>query len=193
MAPLFTIGYATKPIETFLDQLRDHRIDVVADVRSVPYSKTFHDFHRETLIKHLREARIRYVYLGDELGPRSPHDSHYENGQVQFARLQGSANFQRGVKRLFEGLEKGFRIALVCAEKDPAICHRSLLIAHFLQRHSQLDIEHICHDGTLESEAELEARLMAETGIVPDMFSGESECLEAAWREQSRRCAYRRP
>ncbi|MBB3048137.1 uncharacterized protein (DUF488 family) [Litorivivens lipolytica] len=193
MAALFSIGYATKPIETFIKQLQAHRIDVVADVRSVPYSKAFHDYHRERLIEHLRQAKIRYVYLGEELGPRSPCDEHYDYGQVQFERLQRSEPFQRGIKRLLDGLDKGFRIALTCAEKDPAVCHRSLLIAQFLKREHNLDIAHIDHEGALESESELARRLLDETGIVPDMLTGEEECLINAWREQSRRFAYRRP
>ncbi|WP_372759039.1 DUF488 family protein [Litorivivens sp.] len=193
MAALFSIGYATKPIETFLEQLRNHQITVIADVRSVPYSKAFHDYHRENLIQHLRAAGIRYVYLGEELGPRSPCDAHYEKGQVQFDRLQRSERFLKGIERLLNGLNKGFRIALLCAEKDPAVCHRSLLIGHYLQREHALSIEHINHAGALESEVELERRLMDETGVVPDMLMGETESLEQAWREQSRRCAYRRP
>ena len=193
MPTLFSIGYATKPIETFIAQLHTHGVEVVADVRSVPYSKVFHDYHREMLIEHLRKAGLRYVYLGEELGPRSPCDAHYENDQVQFERLQGSAAFLRGVDRLLDGLNKGFSIALTCAEKDPAVCHRSLLIAHFLKREHSLDIAHIDHNGELESESALAKRLMSETGIVPDMLTGEAECLENAWREQSRRCAYKRP
>ena len=193
MAALFSIGYATKAIEVFTAQLRHHAIDVVADVRSLPYSKVFHDYHRENLIQHLRHAGIRYVYLGEELGPRSLCDEHYVNGQVQFDRLQHATPFQRGIARLLDGLDKGFRIALTCAEKDPAVCHRSLLIAHYLRREHGLDIQHIDHDGAIEADSTLAERLMAENDIVPDMLSGESECLEQAWQAQSRRFAYRRP
>ena len=71
MHALYSIGYATKPLEEFLRQLQQHRIDAIADVRSVPYSRAFHDYHRESLAKRLREAGIAYVYLGEELGPRS--------------------------------------------------------------------------------------------------------------------------
>lgn len=190
---LFSIGYATKPVDTFLAQLQRHKIDVVADVRSVPYSKVFHDYHRENLQQHLHRQSIRYVYLGEELGPRSPDSSHYCNDQVQFDRLQSSEPFQRGVQRLLDGLQKGFRIALLCAEKDPAVCHRSLLIAQYLKNRHGIDVAHINHDGHLESESRLEFRLLEETGIQPDMLSSEQDCLDRAWREQSRRCAYRRP
>lgn len=190
---LFSIGYATKAIDEFLAQLLHHGVTVVADVRSVPYSKVFHDYHRETLQWHLRSKGIRYVYLGEELGPRSPDDSHYCDDQVQFDRLQASEPFRRGIERLLDGMDKGFRIALLCAEKDPAVCHRSLLIGHYLKNALGIDIAHIDHTGALETENTLEHRLLAETGVQPDMLSDENDCLEQAWREQSRRCAYRRP
>src|SRR5690606_39390598 len=108
---MFTIGYATKPIETYISQLLEHGVTVVADVRSVPYSKRFHDYHRETLIQHLRNAGLRYVYLGEELGPRSKEPAHYVGDQVQFGRLMEAPQYQAGIRRLFDGAEKGFRIA----------------------------------------------------------------------------------
>ncbi|MCW9000781.1 MAG: DUF488 domain-containing protein, partial [Kangiellaceae bacterium] len=85
---IFTIGYATKPIDVFIKQLKKYEINVVADVRSVPYSKVFFDYHQENITAHLKKSGIRYVYLGEELGPRSKDDDHYDDsGQVQFDRL----------------------------------------------------------------------------------------------------------
>lgn len=194
MHALYSIGYATKPLEEFLRQLRQHRIDAIADVRSVPYSRAFHDYHREPLAKRLREAGIAYVYLGEELGPRSKDPAHYnEHGQVQFSRLQTAALFQRGIERVFNGLNKPMRIALMCAEKDPASCHRSLLIGHHLLHQHTVDTLHIGHDGELESEDELENRLIKLNGIQADMLTPACECRSLAWQAQCRRYAYIKP
>jgi hypothetical protein len=38
--------------------------------------------------------------------------------------------FLSGIHRLFDGQAKGFRIAMTCACKDPAICHRALQLAY---------------------------------------------------------------
>ncbi len=141
---LYSIGYATKPIATFIEQLKRYDINAVADVRSVPYSATFFDYHQERLEGHLARAGIRYVFLGEELGPRSKDPQHYDSGgQVQFDRLMASPSFQVGIKRLNRGLSKGFRIALMCAEKDPSCCHRSLLIAYALERLESASVQHI--------------------------------------------------
>jgi len=135
---IFSIGYATKPIDVFIDQLRRHRINIVCDVRSVPFSKRFFDYHQDAIKRHLQDAGIRYLYLGDQLGPRSKNPDHYEvcgtGLQVQFDRLMTSNTFLQGIKRLQHGQRKGFRMALMCAEKDPATCHRSLLIGYALKR-----------------------------------------------------------
>jgi uncharacterized protein (DUF488 family) len=191
---MFTIGYATKPINTYIQQLQQHGITVVADIRSVPYSKVFFDYHQQALKQHLQQAGLRYVYLGDELGPRSKDPAHYDDSQqVQFDRLMQAPLYQAGVQRLFDGVEKGFRIAMTCACKDPAICHRSLLVGWSLRHQYDCELQHITHDGALESQTALEQRLMTLTDTVPDLLAGEAAALQLAYQQQCRACAYRRP
>lgn len=166
---MFTIGYATKPIETYISQLLEHGVTVVVDIRSVPYSKVFTDYHRETLIQHLHNAGLHYVYLGAELGPRSKDPTHYDAGnQVQFPRLMNAELYRAGEQRLFDGMSKGFTVAMTCACKDPAICHRSLLVGwSLLHRHGH-ELQHILHEGGLESQSELERRLLGVTDTQTD-------------------------
>ena len=191
---LYSIGYATKPIDIYIEQLQRYGIDVVADIRSVPYSKVFHDYHQEALKSTLKAAGIGYVYLGLELGPRSKDTAHYdETNQVQFDWLMQSELFVAGIERLFSGLEKGFTIAMTCAEKDPAICHRSLLVGWALTHRYRLELQHILHDGNFESQAELEYRLLSETNTLPDMLMSETEALALAYQRQCRVYAYRIP
>lgn len=191
---MFTIGYATKPIEQYINQLHQHGVDVVADIRSVPYSKVFFDYHQDALRQCLMDAGIRYVHLGPELGPRSKDAAHYDDsGQVQFDRLMQSELFQAGIDRLFDGVEKGFTIAMTCACKDPAICHRSLLVGWALRHQRGVDVRHILHDTGTELQSALEARLLTETNTVADMFTGHADALQLAYQRQCLACAYRRP
>jgi len=184
---VYTIGYATKPIDTFCGQLQNYGVTVVADVRSVPYSKAFYDFHQEALQAHLRKVGIRYVYLGAELGPRSKELTHYnEQKQVQFDRLMQSTLFNSGIVRLQAGLNKGFRIALCCAEKDPAICHRSLLIGWALFHCHQIEVQHIDHEGNRESESALEHRLLQLTATQQDMLIDDAGELKIDYQKQLR-------
>lgn len=191
---MFTIGYATKPINDFIAQLHRQHVTVVADIRSVPYSKAFFDYHQEALMLHLQNAGIRYVYLGPELGPRSRDPAHYdEANQVQFDRLMQSGLFRSGITRLFDGMNKGYSIALVCACKDPAICHRSLLVGWSLKHQFNHELNHILHDGGVESQTALERRLLTLTGTAPDIFTGEEAAHQLAYQRQCQACAYRKP
>ena len=195
---IYTIGYATKPITTFTEQLRKYRINAIADIRSVPYSKAFHEYHQENIAAYLKKQNIHYVYLGEELGPRSKEISHYnQHGQVQFNRLMQSALFHKGIDRLIEGLKKGYSIALMCAEKDPATCHRSLLVAHFLVHHlsntSTFTVSHIDHQGNIEDQTHLEERLVHIHNVSEDLFMSESERLQTAYDQQCKQYAYIKP
>lgn len=191
---LFTIGYATKPISEFIAQLQAHHITAVADVRSVPYSKAFHDYHQQRICGHLARAGIRYVYLGEELGPRSPDDEHYDHqGQIQFDRLMQSPRFLKGVKRLQAGIKRGYKIALMCAEKDPANCHRSTLIGHAVTLNQGMTVCHITHDGGIESQDELSLRLVEQQGVSDDLFVPAEERTSEARSRHLKLTAYRRP
>ncbi len=188
---LYSIGYATKPIEQFISQLQAYNIDVVVDVRSVPFSKVFFNYHQQNIKAFLMQSAIQYVYLGEELGPRSKDDNHYNTEkQVQFNCLMLSDIFLSGIQRLLNGLQKGYRIALMCAEKDPAECHRSLLLGHYLKHQCDIILQHIRHDGKLECESSLEHRLMHENNLAPDMLMDENECLVRAYEAQKKKVAY---
>lgn len=190
-AALFSIGYATKPIGTLIDQLRAAGVTAVADIRSVPYSNAFFDYHREALQKTLKQAGIRYVWLGEALGPRSRNDAHYDAaGQVQFDRLARSTLYRGGIERVMQGLEQGFHIALLCAEKKPEVCHRSLLVGCHLLRDDDVDIVHITHDGERRTQRELELSLASERE--GDLFATEADRIELAMKAQWQLFAWRR-
>ena len=85
-------------------------------------------FNRETLKQHLRRAGIAYVFLGKELGARSEDPSCYVNGKVQYELPAETDLFRQGVDRVRIGMHK-YRLVLMCAEKDPLDCHRTILVA----------------------------------------------------------------
>ncbi|MEL7037473.1 MAG: DUF488 domain-containing protein [Cyanobacteria bacterium J06592_8] len=157
---LFTIGHSNHPIETFIGLLEQHQITAIADVRSHPYSRRFPQFSQSELQTTLKQARIHYVFLGRELGARSEDLSCYDSlGKAVYERIAGTDSFTEGLQRVLNGL-KTYRIALMCAEKDPITCHRTILVCRNL-RQFNLKINHILSEGQLESQAELEERLLA--------------------------------
>jgi uncharacterized protein (DUF488 family) len=176
-------------MERFMAMLKEHNIDTLCDVRSSPYSRFTPQFNRESLKEDLAKHRILYLYLGAELGPRSSDPSCYENGKVQYKRLVEKEIFQQGLDRLRKGINT-YRIALMCAEKDPLTCHRMILICRNL-RGEDILIRHILEDGSLEDNRDTEQRLMKLLKIDPaDLFSSEEEQIQRAYDLQAEKVAY---
>ena len=102
---VLTIGHSNHSMEKFLELLALYSVQVVADVRSSPYSKYTTQFDRESLMEALRTAGFQYVYLGGELGGRPRGDHYYDAaGHVLYDKVVESPGFQAGVARLQEGL-----------------------------------------------------------------------------------------
>ena len=186
MASVFTIGHSNHALADFLKLLHHHAVEVVADVRSAPYSRFNPHFNREALRSGLRGAGIGYVYLGSELGGRSGDPACYRDGRICYERVARTSRFQSGLQRLAKGMGE-HRVALMCAEKEPLHCHRTLLVGQALDAEN-VDIAHIHADGELESHAAAMDRLLASFGLHPqgDLL-GESRAalVEAAIREQT--------
>lgn len=194
MEPIFTIGHSLHSIETFLELLQLHRIDAVADIRSHPYSKRFPHFSKGELQLTLRAAGIRYVFLGVELGARREERSCYVEGQARYEQIARLPAFAEGLSRLKNGAANT-RIALMCAEKDPLTCHRTILVTRHLCKMG-IAIQHIREDGKLESNSDAENRLMLEEGFSPgqmDIFGGGDvqQSLELAYEKRGRKIAYK--
>jgi len=186
---LFTVGHSTNSFEGLLRLLVMNSISAVADVRSRPYSRMNPQFNQEPLKAQLKLAGIAYAPLGRELGARTDDRSCYENGKVQYYRLARTPLFRAGLNRLLEGVQT-HRVALLCAEKDPITCHRMVLVCHEL-RHQPLDIFHIRADGSLESNAEAERRMVEAVSLPEyDLFSSGDEMIEEAYRLQGDRIAW---
>lgn len=186
---IYTIGHSSHPIDEFLDLLELHGVQAVADVRSTPYSRKNPQYNKENLQGSLKEAGIEYVFLGRELGARSEDPDCYVEGKVSYERLARTELFQSGIRRVEEGSEK-FSIALMCAEKEPLHCHRTILVARALEGR-EFDIVHILANGGLESHREAMGRLVKELALGGnDLFHGDSEQVELAYRRQEERISY---
>ena len=186
---VFTIGHSTHPQERFIGLLAQHGITALCDVRSKPYSRMNPQFNREELKAALKTHGIAYVFLGKELGARSEDPSCYENGKAQYDRLAHTELFQQGLRRVQEGMKK-YCIVLMCAEKEPLECHRTILVARHLATHN-LDIQHILATGKLESHADALRRLSRLVGLPEeDMFRSPEDIQADAYRRQENRIAY---
>lgn len=189
---IYTIGHSTQSAEAFVEKLQRRRVDILFDVRSVPFSHTTPQFDREKLKSLVDGAGIKYLHMGKALGARTQDSSCYENGRVVYERLAQKPDFKCAIARILDGAEKGYRLVLMCAEKEPLDCHRTILVSKALARRGA-SIMHILIDGSLEHHEATMNRLIDRLGKAgqTDFFLSETEQLENAYRIREREIAFK--
>jgi uncharacterized protein (DUF488 family) len=189
---IFSIGHSNHPIERFLQLLQQHGITAVADVRSTPYSRRNPQFNTKQLAAALDGRGIAYVFLGRELGARSEDPACYESGQVQYGRLAKTPVFKQGIDRVLSGAMR-FRLALMCAEKEPLDCHRTLLVSRALEARGA-GITHILADGNIEANHDTMLRLVSKLGLAKDdFFTDQAQLIDQACALRERKIAFQLP
>jgi len=152
---IYTIGHSNHSSETFVRLLTEAKIEVLVDVRSNP-SSSWVSYANPRDLKHILEAAgIKYLYLGDVLGgrPDDPECYNLQTGKADYQAMQSKALFQKGLRRLLEGLKK-HRICVMCAEENPTSCHRNLLVGEGLRREG-IKLLHIRGTGQIQTDDEL--------------------------------------
>jgi uncharacterized protein (DUF488 family) len=161
---LFTVGHSNHELEAFIGLLRAYRIQVLVDIRSYPYSRYVPHFNCDQFQIALKRARIKYLFLGKELGGRPEGEEFYdEEGYVLYYRVADSAPFLEGIARLEQGIRR-YRVAIMCSEENPAVCHRYLLVSRVMAEHGT----RICHvrgDGGVQPHSDLEAGTRQQQGL----------------------------
>lgn len=197
---LFSVGHSNHELEQFIALLRGAGITAIADVRSYPSSRRLPQFNHGELEHGLKQAGITYAFLGDALGGRPGLPSLYDaDGRVDYERVRATALFQQGLDRLCRAAERSC-VAMMCGEEDPLHCHRGLMITPALGDRG-VRPGHLRKGGRVESTAEMEERLLAETGVGGGILDGlfaamipaEERCrlLAEAYRAQAQRKAFR--
>lgn len=186
---LYTIGHSNRTIDEFIELLKENRIDAVADVRSSPFSGMNPQYNREELKRSLNSHGIAYVFLGKELGARRDEEACYVDGVARYEKIAETEAFRAGLDRIRLGM-KSRRIAMMCAEKDPLTCHRTILICRQLR--CDVSIAHIVEPGGLELQEDAEERLMRLFGLNNrNLFESREEVLAEAYEKQGEKIAYR--
>ena len=151
---IWTVGHSKHELPVLLDVLHGPDVEVVADIRSQPFSRYNPQFNRERFGAALQEAGLSYLFLGAELGGRPPEPEFYDSdGHVRYAALARTERFNAGLHRLLA--ESGrHRVAMLCSEEDPRRCHRRLLVTRVLTARG-IPVLHIRGDGSVVREEDL--------------------------------------
>lgn len=190
MRRIKTIGHSNHPIEHLIALLEAGGVEAVFDIRSVPYSRRFPQFGRERLAQSLAGRGILYRYEGGALGGKPKSGEDYE-------ALATKPEFADALSRLIAGAADA-TLCLMCAEKDPLDCHRTVLVSRRLAERG-VAIDHLLADGKQASHDAIEDALLESSGDgVPDLFTTAEDrsvrlaraythCEQAMKRRQGRR------
>lgn len=156
----YSIGYSNRKIDDFMRLLLDYEINCVVDVRSVPYSKGEKTivYNSDNIKKVLNKQGIYYIYMGKELGARN-EECIDEQGIIYYEAIRKNNSYKSGITRLIDGINKGYNIAIMCAEKDPLNCHRAILIGYDLKKRN-ITVKHILDKDLVKSQSDIEEELM---------------------------------
>ena len=157
MTEVYTIGYGGRTSEEFVALLKQYKIMLLVDVRTVPYSGYYEDFRKEALSQKLKEKGIAYEWL-KALGGRPDDDDCFVDGKLNAARCEERDWYQHGIKQL-KALARERRVAIMCSEKDPAHCHRSYVVGATVAKDVDFAVAHIDKAGELKTQAALEGEI----------------------------------
>ncbi len=149
---IYTIGYGARGLDELVATLRGYSIEYLVDVRSQPYSRHKPEFTKASLEQGIREAGLRYVFMGDTLGGRPKDAQYYTGDKVDYPKLREAPFYKEGLARLQTALDKGLALALMCSEGKPHECHRSKLIGASLEAVG-IEVRHIDENGELKTQA----------------------------------------
>ncbi|MBS5860333.1 DUF488 domain-containing protein [bacterium] len=198
MANIFTIGYSAFGIDEFIDELQKNSIVCVVDVRSNPVSGEYYkDYNGYNLEKILKQHDIHYRSYAREFGARQDDPAFFsDEGYVDFEKFTQSEQFKNGLAKVKAGFDKNYNCVLMCAEKDPINCHRSIMIAHALQK-TGIEVLNILGNGKIERQSETEQRLLniyfpnRKQQRLFEEIPAEEVLIEQAYKKQNEKIGYR--
>ena len=186
---VLTVGHSNHPLDAFVALLQRHGVTALADVRSAPYSRFNPHFNRKRLDSALHAHGIAYRFLGRAFGGRPEDPACYEEGQVRYDRLAQTPLYREGLERVVEGTTDK-RLALMCAEKEPLDCHRTLLVGRSLVERG-IAVAHILADGALEPHDHTMDRLLDSLTLPKgDLLPSRQQLIEEALTVRAGQVAY---
>lgn len=157
---VFSIGYSGFSVNDFINALKSNKISLVIDVRSMPYSQYFSDYNKDNIEQSLKSSGIYYRNYAEEFGARQEERKYYTSqGYLDFELFAKSPSFLSGFDKLVKSMEQDYSFALMCAEKDPINCHRTILVARAFHE-AGYKVVHLLPNKCKVTQEDIEARLL---------------------------------
>jgi uncharacterized protein (DUF488 family) len=136
MTTIYTIGYEGTDIARFLATLRAVGIDTVVDVRALALSRK-KGFSKRALASSLAAEGIRYVHMPALGDPKPGREAARAGRHAEFRRIYSEHLLGIRAQTALVTLAKisaGGTTCLLCFERDPEVCHRSIVATRLGER-----------------------------------------------------------
>ncbi|HYL49022.1 MAG TPA: DUF488 domain-containing protein [Stellaceae bacterium] len=152
---IYTIGHSTRGLDEFLALLREHGVECLVDVRSIPRSGRYPHFNGDALAPALQAAKIAYRHMPGLGGRRArakgaPSRNTFwrEEGFRNFADYAEGPAFAAALAEL-RALAREQKVAIMCAEAVWWRCHRRIISDYLVAAGG--DVRHIMGPGKSET------------------------------------------
>ena len=167
----YTIGHGTRPLRDFINLLQSVEVTLLADVRTIPRSRTNPQYNRDVLPEALEQFQIRHEHIAALGGRRGKKrdvqpsvNTFWQNESFHnYADYAMGQNFHSGLSRLKE-LGRNECCAIMCAETVWWRCHRRI-IADYLIAAGET-VFHILGPGYIEPAHMTDAARIHPFGIL---------------------------
>lgn len=198
MNTVYTIGYTSFDIQKFIEVLKKYKISCLIDVRSTPKSSYYKDFDDSNLMPLLKSNGIIYRNYREEFGARQENKEFYSSkGFLDFNVFSQSKQFNDGIDKIRKAQDMGYTICLMCAEKDPINCHRTILIARNLDKKG-FYVKHILATEDLCKQCDIDKRLLekycpnrSQISLFNENNLTDEESIEKAYRLKNEEIGFR--
>lgn len=128
---IWTLGHSTHPFEVFIAMLKSLQIEVVADIRSLPGSRKFPQYNKESLEITLIQNKLEYIHIKNlggrrKVNPNSKNTTWRHPAFRAYADFMETDVFAEGIYQL-ERIASHKRTACMCSEALWWRCHRSMV------------------------------------------------------------------
>lgn len=126
---ILSIGYESRKTDSFIQTLIEHNIHAVVDVRESAFSRRL-DFRKHRLISLLDESGIEYFHLRSAGNPhRKLSNNLSECLRLYYNYISDEPTLISEIASELNHISQSYpRIAMLCFEKCPSECHRTILI-----------------------------------------------------------------
>jgi uncharacterized protein (DUF488 family) len=145
MNSVATIGYEGATVQTFLDALRQEKVNLLVDVRAVASSRR-PGFSKTRLAGNVTEVGIEYLHLRalgtPAEGRAAARAGRHEEMRRIFQEHLATPEAQFELETLADLVRSGRQVCLLCYEAEPEHCHRSI-VATALAAKVPVEIHHL--------------------------------------------------